>query len=280
MIAPSFAAGNQLTDAIQSIRAGDWNKAEAALEQTPPDGLPTLYWKSYIRFRTGRYPDAISIISRYLEQKPESAGGHKILGLSLFMQGRPAEAESELKRATELDGSDAEALYYLGRLHFNRSDAPEALRIFEKVVLIDKTSVRGYNHLGQTLEALTRFDEAREAYRKAIEIESTQGTKSEWPYFNLGVLCLKEGRPAEAIELLREALTRNRNWPEAKTQLAVALFSTNQYEEARTQLAEVLASNPKNADAHYQMGRLLLKLGKPDQARTHFEEFESLKKRP
>ena len=79
--------------------------------------------------------------------------------------------------------------------------------------------------------------------------------------------------------MIREALVRNKDWPEAKTQLAVALFSSDQYEDARLLLTEVLENNPKNADAHYQMGRLLLKLGKPEQARPHLEEFESLKKR-
>ena len=113
-----------------------------------------------------------------------------------------------------------------------------------------------------------------------IDLERTQPAKSEWPYFNLGVLYLKEGRAAEAIGLIREALERNNNWPEAKTQLAVALFSSNQYDDARKVLAEVLRDNPKNADAHYQMGRLFLKLGNSDEARRHFEEFESLKKRP
>ena len=279
IIAP-LPAGAQIADAIQRIRNGEWNKAEAALDQSPSADLSTVYWKAYVRFRTGRYSEAVSLIAQYLEKKPDSAGARKILGLCLFMQGRPGEAENELQRATELDGSDPEALYYLGRIHFNRNDAPEALRIFERLVVIDKASVRGYNHLGQALEALSRFDEAREAYRKAIDLERTQPAKSEWPYFNLGVLYLKEGRAAEAIGLLREALERNNNWPEAKTQLAVALFSSNQYEDARKVLAEILRDNPKNADAHYQMGRLLLKLGNSDEARRHFEEFESLRKRP
>ncbi len=276
---PRPATCDQVADAVQWIRSGEWTKAEAALDQSPPAELPTVYWKAYVRFRTGRYSEAVSLISKYLDKKPESASGRKLLGLCFFMQGRPAEAEEELKRATELDSADPEALYYLGRLHFNRNDAPEALRIFEKLVLIDKASVRGYNHLGQTLEAISRFDDARAAYRKAIELEATQQAKSEWPYFNLGLLCLKEGRAQEAIGLIREALARNKDWPEARIQLAAALFLSDRHEDAQVILTEVLEKNPKSADAHYQMGRLLLKLGKPEQARPHFEAFESLKKR-
>ena len=272
------APADQLADAIEFIRHGEWQKAEAVLEQCPPVDPSVLYWKAYVRFRTGRYAEAVSLASRYLEKKPESAAARKILGLCYFMQEHHAEAERELKRATGLDSSDTEALYYLGRLHFTRNDAPEALRIFEKLVLLDNSNVRGYNHLGQTYEALTRFDDARAAYRKAIELQQTQPAKSQWPYFNLGLLFLKEGRPQEAIGLIRQALAINSDWAEGKTQLAIALSSADQYDEARLLLKEVLQNNPKNADAHYQMGRLLLKLGKPAEARPYLQEFESLKK--
>ena len=278
VIASGAAPGDQLAGAIEYIRHAEWRKADAVLEQCPPADPSVLYWKAYVRFRTGRYAEAVSLASRYLETKPESAAAHKILGLCYFMQEHHAEAERELKRATDLDSSDTEALYYLGRLHFTRNDAPEALRIFERLVLLDKNSVRGYNHLGQTYEALTRFDDARAAYRKAIELDRTQPARSQWPYFNLGVLYLKEGRPEEAIGLIRQALVINSDWPEGKTQLAIALSSADQFDEARLLLKEVLQNNPTNADAHYQMGRLLLKLGKPEEARPHLQEFESLKK--
>jgi tetratricopeptide (TPR) repeat protein len=273
-----MVSGDQLADAIQLIQKGEWKKAEAALNQSPSDQAATLYWKGYVLFRTGRFSESASTVSQYLEQKPDSAAGRKVLGLCRFMQGRPADAERELRQATELDPSDSEALYYLGRLYFTRQDLPAALRTFEKVVRIDSSSVRGYNHLGQTLEALSRFDDARAAYKKSIEIEQTHTVKSEWPYFNLGVLSLKDGHTQEAIGLFREALARNADWPEARIQLAVALSSSGQLEEARLLLARVLEVDPKNADAHYQMGRLLLKLGEREQARSHLRRFESLRR--
>ena len=132
--------------------------------------------------------------------------------------------------------------------------------------------------MGQTFEGLSRFEEAKAAYRKAIQLEQSQPVKSEWPYYNLGVLYLKEGRAEEAVGLLREAVSRGPNWPEGKIQLAVALFSSNHEEDARNILAEVLAADPRNADAHYQMGRLLLKSGRQEEARQHLQQFEALRK--
>jgi protein O-mannosyl-transferase len=272
------APAEPLAEAIEWIKQSQWKKAEEALDKCSPADLTAVYWKGFVLFRTGRYPESIATISRYLEQKPDSAGGHKILGLSSFMQGDAEAAERELKRAVDLDPADSEALYYFGRIRFTRHDLPEAARVFERVVALDASSVRGHNQLGQTYEGLSRFEEARKAYLRAIELERTQPARSEWPYFNLGLLSLKEGKPQEAAGYLRQALERNPSWPEGKVQLAVALASANQYDEARTLLAGVIEADPRNAGAHYQMGRLLLKLRKPEEARRHLELFESLKK--
>ena len=271
---------NGLPEAIQWIQQGDWKRAEAVLDQISSDDPALLYWKSFVLFSTGRYRESAALAHQFLDRRPESAPGRKVLGLCLYMLGNPDSAGRELDQAVKLNPSDSEALYYLGRIYFTRQDLPNALATFEKLMLLDKTSVRGFNHLGQTYEALSRFEEARSSYQKAIDLEKAQTKRSEWPYFNLGVLNLKEGRQQEAIGLLREALVRNTDWPEARIQLAVALSSTGQYEEAKALLEGVLQTDPKNADAHYQMGRLLLKQGRKEQARLHLQQFESLKKKP
>ena len=73
------------------------------------------------------------------------------------------------------------------------------------------------------------------------ELEQAQAKRSEWPYFNLGVLAMKQGQPQEAIRWLREALTRRPTWSEAKVQLAMALGAAGQLEEAAGLLRDVLA---------------------------------------
>jgi len=179
----------------------------------------------------------------------------------------------DVKRAVTLAPRDAEAFYYLGRLYFSTDDAPGALAALQKALELDPSSVRTANQIGQTYEALGRREEAEAAYLKAIALEQTQAKKSEWPYYNLGVLYLGSGREAQAAPYLRRALERQPAWAQGKVKLAVALAAEGQSSEALRLLREAFESEPRNAEAHYRLALLLAKAGRRDEAQEHFALF-------
>ncbi|MBM3775903.1 MAG: tetratricopeptide repeat protein [Acidobacteria bacterium] len=267
--------------AVCHIKQRQWTQAEEALKisfQRSAPTLPGIFMNAFVLFHRGRYNESLAAISGYLEKDPGNAEAHKVKGLSYFMLGRQGEAEAELKRAAALDPRDSDSFYYLGRIFFSRSNMPGALASFEQAIRLSPDSVRAYNHLGQTLEGLADFPAARDAYLKAIALEQQQPVKSQWPYFNLGGLYIKEGQAREAIGYLRQALARNPAWAEGKIRLAVALSSTGQCQEALALLDDVIRTNPKDADAHYQLSRVLRKIGRRKQAEEHALMFETLRK--
>ena len=262
------------------LEKSDWSNAESALNgflKRFPEDPSTIYLKGYLLFSAGRYGESLSLMTRYAAMEPGDAQGHKILGLNHFVLGRTDRAEPELRRAIELDPRDPETHYHLGRLFYNGSDFAAALEAFEKVIELDSKSVRTFNHLGQTKQALGNFAGAQDAYLQAIQLEQQQPVRSEWPYYNLGLLYVAEGRAAEAAEYLQQALERRPVWPEARVKLARAFLSSDEHEAALGQLNKVVEADPKNADAHYLLGRVWTKMGQPDQARSHFALFEELR---
>ena len=272
----AMAADADLPPVADLIRQRDWKRAGQAVDRVleqSPENLPALYWKSYVLFQTGNYQQSSTFASRYLERNPASGEARKILGLDYFMLGQSALAEGELLQASNLPSADSDVHYYLGRIRFERHNLPAALESLRSTVALDPGSVRGFNHLGQTYEGLARFEDARAAYKKAIELDQREVKRSEWPYFNLGVLSLKEGRAEEAAGWLREALARRSPWPEATVHLAAALGAANQFKEARQLLEDLLTAEPKNAQAHYQLARLLVRMQLPEEARRHFLLF-------
>ena len=230
-------------------------------------------------FNAGKYQDSFDLASAYLLQNPLSEPAHKIVGMNQYMLGKPEEALQEVKRATELAPNDADAFYYLGRLHFSTDKVAAALSDFQRALELDPSSARTENQLGQTYEALGQWQDAERAYLKAIEIERSQAKKSEWPYFNVGVLYLNTRRELEAVAYLQEALRRNPSWAQGKVKLAAALASCKKIEQAMALLEGAVETEPLNAEAHYRLALLLTKTGKAQEAKQHFEAFEQLSKR-
>lgn len=267
--------------AICYLKQAEWKNGEDALNNFLkffPQDLPAIYLKAYALFRTSRYQESLTHITAYLEKNPESGEAHKILGLNQFMLGSAENAEVELKRSAEFVPQDWETWYFLGRIYFTRNDLISALSMFKRAIELDPQSVKAHNHLGQTYEGLVQYQAAREAYLKAIALERQQTTKSEWPYFNLGVLYIKEGRAQEAIEYLRQALARNPSSSEGMTKLGLALFSTGNYDDALMKFNDAIRVDPQNAEARYQLARLLTKMKREEEAQQQYLLFEKLRK--
>jgi len=267
--------------ALCYVKQAEWKRAEETLQtflQVSPESFPALYLKGFVLFSTGRYEESLKIMEPLAERNSNHAATRKVIGLNQFMLNRAALAEAELQRAVSLAPQDAEAHYYLGRVLFMRDNPAGALAAFQKATALDPSSVRAHNHLGQAYEALVQYPAAREAYLKAIELEKKQSTKSEWPYFNLGALCLREGRAAEAEGYFRQALERQPGWSEGKAKLGMALLALDKLPEALSYLEQAVQIDPQNVDARYQYARLLIKMGKPDEAERHLQVFRQQKK--
>ena len=247
-----------------------------AFELVLPGSVEAAFLRSHLLFRTGRYEEALPLIRRYIEYDPKFGEAYKILGMTQFMLGRVEAAELELTRASKLNPRDWESIYYLGRLYFERGDLHTALATFQKVLAIDPYNVKAHNGLGETYTMLTRFHEAEKAYLKAIELERQQTIKSEWPYFNLGVLYRAQGRTQEALVYLRQALTRNPKGATGKAKLAAVLIDAGKYDEALKELGEAVEIDPDNRESRYRLAKLLTRMGRLKEAKRQYVLFEKL----
>ncbi|MBZ0269528.1 DUF2723 domain-containing protein [bacterium] len=148
---------------------------EAAGED--PQSIGAAYGLGYGLLQAGRYAEAEASFRRVLELEPGSADGHNALAFILAQTGDSLDvAERLVTEALELDPSLA--AYWndtLGWVRF-RAGALEgalvALLRAEGELPRDDFATRSENqyHLGAVLAAMDRPDEARDRFRRSVEL--------------------------------------------------------------------------------------------------------------
>jgi len=214
-----------------------------------------------------------------LALEPSNILAQKRIAGVLAEEGRLEEAVVEfqkLHRIAELDSKDWENLVS-ALLLLNRTE--EALTLTEQALAEFPWYRELYVVRGEALEKAGRFDEARGAYTKAVELgpeiaenywrrgtvawklgdtagaerdfrESlTRDAALEEGRLALSRLLSETGRSAEAIELLGTAGTASR-----KAGLAEAQIASGRYDEARSLLEEALKLEPENTRALALLG--------------------------
>jgi len=160
------------------------------------------------------------------------------VALHLLTVGSWTKAIDALKEAIRMDPHDARAKSALGLAYTATGRDSEAAWMYRLATLDNPSSAAAYLALGMSLSNLKKYEGARAALTRAIELRPAQIDA----YLELGVLYEASGRTADAISTLRDA---------------------------------VLVS-PELARAHFALGTACLKVGDRDAARAEYEKLKTL----
>ena len=217
-------------------------------------------------FNAGRYVE-LEIHARLLiEQYPDSGFAWKVLGTSLWVQGK--EALPALRKATELLPDDAEAHNNLALALKDLGQLDDAVASYRRALEINPNLVEAHNNLGIVLKDLGQLESAVASCRRALEIKpdlaeaySTLGyalhslgkldealasyrrateIKPDFAegYSNLGTIFKDAGRLDEAIACYRRAVMLDPHYTQAHSNLVYTLYFHPAFDE-RAILAEV-----------------------------------------
>jgi predicted TPR repeat methyltransferase len=185
--------------------------------------------------------------------------------------GRLAEAEDGYRRVLHERPSHAYALYSLSLLQFHRGEVEDALRSAQAALEQGPGSGRMWNTLGSMFIAARRQQEARDAYRRATEVEPAMAEA----WYNLGICLRNEGAYDVAIGCLREALTRTPPFSGAYEALAMLLYELGRSQAAAEIATLWLARDPSNAKAQHvaasMSGSNVPPRASDDYVREHFD---------
>ena len=154
----------------------------------------------------------------------------------------------------------------------------DALREFEAAVALNDSYVEAHLNRAITLNELGRYEEAREAFGRATELE--QGRSEKFPaavsaklanaHLHVGDLYMAANAPADAAEQYRAALGMRPRFTDIRNKLATALLQLGRIEEAERELTVALEHNPRYLEARLNLGLARFRQGDEDGARTHW----------
>jgi len=131
----------------------------------------------------------------------------------------------------------------------------------------DQGSKVNYN-LGLSLQGLGRFEEAVEAYQKAVRIAPEFADAHD----RLGYVLQSLGRHQDATVHFQAVLKIRPNFAEAHLSLGMSLLALGRKEEALAQFEDALRIRPNYSDAHSNLGMILHVLERYEEAEEHYQE--------
>lgn len=250
------------------------------------------------------YAEAIIEYRNVLRFEPNNAAAHWGLAQSYLKASKLREGYWELREAVRLDPSLVDARLQYGQLSRMAGENEEALAQADAVIELDETRMPAWVLRAQSLEAMKRFDEAKEAYAAAAErfpneaapllltanYYLRQGLRDEAevhfrhltevaPSFSswaaLGGFLAQDGErddEAEAAYLAGRELATEDKRILADRVLASFYYSRERYDDAEKVLTDSLAERPDDLDLLYVLARFYAARGDEERADQMIEE--------
>ncbi|MBF7143095.1 MULTISPECIES: type IV pilus biogenesis/stability protein PilW [Pseudomonas] len=153
------------------------------------------------------------------------------LGLGYLQQGDTERAKVPLKKALELDSSNADASAALALVFQAEGETALAEEQFGKALSSRPGDARILNNYGGFLYAQKRYKDAYEKFQQA-SADALYPERSR-VFENMGITALMLGNKDEARQLLDRALRLNRQQPRALLEMAQLSYEAQQYVPAR-----------------------------------------------
>lgn len=150
----------------------------------------------------------------------------------------------------------------------------DSTTLFRATVASNPQCWMAWNILGRQLaNDRERLPEAIALFERAVAIR---------PLFpealsNLGLALAQAGRADEALARLEAALRLDPNFSQAQNNYAIALVAAGRLPEAADALARAAALNPQLPQIHENWGRVCQRLGRDAEAAVHFREAQRLR---
>ncbi|MBU3637768.1 tetratricopeptide repeat protein [Polynucleobacter sp. es-MAR-4] len=247
-----------LNQAIQYIRAGNFDSAELMLRQAlklPGKNPEVLRLLGVIEAKKENYEAALGYLSDASRLAPKSGIIYSNKGNALQGLKRYEEAIKAYDQAIMIEPNYAEAYSNKGNALQGLKRYEEAIGVYDQAIMIEPNYAEAYSNKGNALQGLKRYEEAIGVYDQAILIEPNYAEA----YNNKGNALQGLKRYEEAIGVYDQAIMMEPNYAEAYNSKGSALVKQALYSEGLSLFEKATTINPEFGDANFNIAVLNLK---------------------
>ena len=205
--------------------------------------VQTTYWK-----------DNFALYGRMLEVDPRTPVAYNNLALIFTQKGQYGEALRHYEEAVRISPANVEARVGAVNGYLMTGQQSKALPHAEAMVKLEPGKPETYLHLGRTLAALNRLNEAKAAFAKGLGLAPVAAVKAPL-YMQLGVVEYMEKNDAGALAAFRGALAADpQHWP-ARKNAGIVLGNMGKTAEAIAEFEAYLRANPGDSRSSRRLRR-------------------------
>ena len=255
-------------DGFAALQRGDLAKAIAQFrESARRDPLMTVgtteadaVARAAAAFRTGLAGDARKQLESVLEQSPERAEAHRLLGMVELSEGAPERGVSRLRSADRLKPDDERSRIALANMLLENQQLDEAEQALLETLKTIPTSGRARYLLGLTYQRQGKRLDALRELQAALAMKPLLGANTV--YQMIGTLQQDEQDLDAAMQSFAARMDLIPNDRQAHLDLGKVFFLQGEDVQARAEFEIALLLNPADADAYTALGQAHLRGGR------------------
>ena len=237
---PPGTAADVWQEYLTSLEHSSRNYAQLALSEFAlalglrPADLESVHQVSNIYRRSGRLTQARKYLDWLSHREPDAWQHFYRLGTVLLELERPDDAIRSLKRAIDLAPAEGDTYFALGLAYVRANRFDEAVKTFHQGTVYEPFNPALYMNLGAAYASTGEYALARGALHRSLELASFPLPRLHLIYTNLALVHLSEGREADAVKALKNALHVFPGYEYARTLLDGIASQTGQHIAAQS----------------------------------------------